>query len=452
MKKIFTLIAVAFAALSVNAQNLWKSEAGVEVTWEWDDRANTMVEASAFSTIDMKVGDKIKVTCIEKTVDDSSWPQISLRYGWGGTIGTILQLWDFSSFPQTGEVTLTEDNITTIKEQGIYLAGSGGKVSSIDYEAAEVPEWMDLTGAIWVDTSAPKIDNWGNMSLSASAFSSLVSGKGIEFRLSEWNDGTIVQVFPGGWGNESFNSSGGRFVVDKEKKICTFVPTDTEIELIVKDGVVIQGVDASIYAIALFTDDPNKEVVKELDLPGTEGVVSMSEDEGSSGWHAGGWIGLTDLAQVYKSFVVEFTAEHEFALVAQNWVDGAGTNITVCAEGTSEKQIISIPVGSEEGQLQGLGQYAIQNRYITEYYEPSMGEGGKMVDESLYGANMVTILRAYLTNKEVESTYTPWVDPTGISNVSVAYSKSNVMYNIAGQRVNNAKGFVIMNGKKYVVK
>lgn len=36
----------------------------------------------------------------------------------------------------------------------------------------------------------------------------------------------------------------------------------------------------------------------------------------------------------------------------------------------------------------------------------------------------------------------------GISNINVNKSENNVMYNIAGQRVNNAKGLVIMNGKK----
>jgi len=53
-----------------------------------------------------------------------------------------------------------------------------------------------------------------------------------------------------------------------------------------------------------------------------------------------------------------------------------------------------------------------------------------------------------------ETSYDATYDPTksnAITNVKVA-EKANVMYNLAGQRVNAAKGLVIMNGKKVVLK
>lgn len=44
-------------------------------------------------------------------------------------------------------------------------------------------------------------------------------------------------------------------------------------------------------------------------------------------------------------------------------------------------------------------------------------------------------------------------ETTGISNVTVAGAQGNVMYNVAGQRVNaNAKGIVVINGKKFINK
>lgn len=51
---------------------------------------------------------------------------------------------------------------------------------------------------------------------------------------------------------------------------------------------------------------------------------------------------------------------------------------------------------------------------------------------------------------KVESDCPEFETPTGIHDVVLKADNANVMYNIAGQRVQNAKGIVIMNGKKVV--
>lgn len=54
----------------------------------------------------------------------------------------------------------------------------------------------------------------------------------------------------------------------------------------------------------------------------------------------------------------------------------------------------------------------------------------------------------HVTLKKVDSTNTVELEPTGIKNINKV--ANSVMFNIAGQRVNNAQGVVILNGKKFV--
>jgi hypothetical protein len=54
--------------------------------------------------------------------------------------------------------------------------------------------------------------------------------------------------------------------------------------------------------------------------------------------------------------------------------------------------------------------------------------------------------------KELTVTATKVGEVTGISSLNTAADGNQPMYNLAGQRVRNAKGIVIQNGKKYIVK
>lgn len=190
---------------------------------------------------------------------------------------------------------------------------------------------------------------------------------------------------------------------------------------------------------ALQEGEPMGPKVKEFALPGEAGVIVMQEGEDASGWYASSWIGLTNLAsQGYKTFVIEVESSiAPFNVCAQNWE--SGDVISKTCETVTSPVVIAYSIG-EGAELQGLGQFALQNMNITDTYP---GMDGK--DVSWYDANQVKVTRAYLTSEVVEST-------DAIANVMVDAAKSNAMYNLAGQRVSNAKGIVIKNGVKYVVK
>lgn len=190
---------------------------------------------------------------------------------------------------------------------------------------------------------------------------------------------------------------------------------------------------------------------EDLALPGEGGVINMEEGEEMSGWYSPGWNGKLGLDAVYKTLVFEVaSATADYAIKVQGSEDGGNTwdengfsNFEVAAHTTPA--VIAVPV---EGKHTCLGQFAFQNLNVNG--DPYMDPGsGKMV--SWYDANTVIVTRIYLTSEVVESNYTPHATD-GIENITVSQNNANVMYNIAGQRVNQAKGLVIMNGKKMIMK
>ena len=186
----------------------------------------------------------------------------------------------------------------------------------------------------------------------------------------------------------------------------------------------------------------NVSVFEDLKLPGEAGVIIMEEGEDASGWYSPGWVGKTGLDATYKTLVFEIaSATAPYALKVQGSEDGGATwddsgfsSFEIAAH--TDPIVIAVPV---EGKHVNLGQFAFQNRNITDSWQ----DQGK--DVSWYDENIVTVTRIYLTSEVVEST-------NAIVNVKANAAKSNVMYNLAGQRVSNAKGIVIKNGVKYVVK
>lgn len=188
------------------------------------------------------------------------------------------------------------------------------------------------------------------------------------------------------------------------------------------------------YDAALAGDVSEK--VKEFALPGDNGVVMMSEGENNSGWYASAWIGLENLPTMgFNSFVVEIeSADAPFQILAQDWP--SGEHKVQQFEALTEPVTVVFPI--KEGVQTGLGQFALQNLNITDSWaDPVSGE-----QVSWYDENKVVVTRAYLTSEVV--------DPAGVSAVEVKAVNDGKMYNIAGQRVNEAKGLVIINGKKYL--
>lgn len=202
----------------------------------------------------------------------------------------------------------------------------------------------------------------------------------------------------------------------------------------------------TIKEIAFITEAELKEIkagtapqvkVKDFDLPGDNGVITMTEGENNSGWYASSWLGLENLTeQDYKTFVIEIaSADAKFKVLAQDWP--SGEQIAQEFEATTSPITVIFPL--KEGVQTGLGQFALQNLNVTDsWMDPATGD-----EVSWYDANKVVVTRAYLTSEEVTD---------GIEGISINKALSNVKFNIAGQRVQNAKGIVIMNGRAYIAK
>ncbi len=177
--------------------------------------------------------------------------------------------------------------------------------------------------------------------------------------------------------------------------------------------------------------------VKEFGLPGDNGVVVMAEGEQAAGWYSSSWIGMENLPTLgFKNFVVEVeSAEAPFQILAQDWP--SGEQKVQGFEALTSPITVVYPLA--DGVQTGLGQFALQNMNITDtWMDPTTGN-----EVSWYDANKVVVTRAYLTSEDV--------DPSGINTINTS-TGNNAMYNIAGQRVTNAKGIVICNGRKYLVK
>lgn len=86
-------------------------------------------------------------------------------------------------------------------------------------------------------------------------------------------------------------------------------------------------------------------------------------------------------------------------------------------------------------------------------------ENEKITDENLIKEGDEVVICAELCDynaaPELKNGYIHSITPgtaTAISNVAYETANSNMMYNLAGQRVTNAKGIVIVNGKKVMAK
>ena len=473
MKKVLlSLVALLATTMSFARTTLWEGTQTFDASWPY-------VAVSTVAT-PMSAGDKIIVTVTkaDNTIN-AAWewgPQVYAKSGWNDCL-SVVSLTDGVTNKEV-TYTLTADQASQINTAGeIEVQGMNTIIGKVEYDAAQAGggSGQELTvtfSNIDADGTLTEAGNWWYQSSGLAApasedykyvvvqFTTLTTGGKMMF-YGPWYEETEGS---GNWvaGHVDKDFTAGTtiiaFSVDEVKALANF---NWENSCFVISAT--PGEKALIKSISFMTEedyqkamaaDADVEKVKELGLPGTSGsVVMIGESEGGSGWNNGGWIGAENLGQTYKTFVVEVaSAQHEFAVIAQNWPEAIATNIEKKVSGTTSPVIVAYTIG-DAGELQGLGQYAIQNRYITEAGEPYMDpKTGQQVDGNIYGDNTVVISRAYLTSKEVASTYTPWGESDGIANIAADKAADNVIYNLAGQRVSSAKGLVIKGGKKYLAK
>ena len=137
------------------------------------------------------------------------------------------------------------------------------------------------------------------------------------------------------------------------------------------------------------------------------------------------WYGVETAfdASAYDYFVIELASAHEFTV--QGMVEYANGAASTSGQAQPGELLAKTPL-NPEGKA-GVTQAAIQN-----------GATGK-----------VKVQRAFYCNEAYLATYE--AVPAGISTVKAEVSGDGILYNLAGQRVNESyRGVVIQNGRKFV--
>lgn len=138
-------------------------------------------------------------------------------------------------------------------------------------------------------------------------------------------------------------------------------------------------------------------------------------------------------------------AEESAALFTTTWSASETANDMTEGEGgvyTLKKEGVELPVCVIELKV------VVNHDWAENYGE---GEGNVFFD--ITEAGIYDIMFTFnAETKEITVTAIKVGEATGISSLNTAADVNQPMYNLAGQRVRNAKGIVIQNGKKYFVK
>lgn len=330
---------------------------------------------------------------------------------------------------------MSKNEVFGIPADGTVKAWSWNQAQTNDSQAHEEPEGS------------------GNWVTDKEATYDYSDATGFDFLVVKFKETCSVKLFcaTGGWSKQVDDAAaaGASYVaIDFAAKGAVINDINAIIFQPTEDGkIIVESVEYMTKAEFDAYVEEQSHVVKEADFknPAVNGVLKMDEGEDQWGWYSPGWFGtsVASLASLYKTMVFEVAqSDGPFKITIQDFTDEAQSrNIQFESVTVTEPVIFALPIS--DFQYSTLGQYAFQNNYVTETYS----EGG--ADHSWLGENNIKITRTYYTSEVVKSTYT---SSAGIQNITTASNANNAIYNLAGQRVANAKGIVIKNGAKYVVK
>ena len=480
MKKIFTLIAVAFVALSVNAKeaiDFTKIEGfqyGTSFTlggWDW--KGVTLSQGEPVKNEEAKTADDSSVIYY----DGSAWDYVVVKYSAStadisliaqykclGTIGQYgveyAQASATINKSETGgyaALQLDEAQKKTINQIAIQGGQGGGSITIEEVYFATTAEWE----AVKPEPAQTKDVDFGSLSGTTNADGSKTltgataySWFGIwlgGFDASEF-DYLVVEVDPSSevgtqvlvqYGNGATDGDTSKGVVNAGESLL-MVPLNASFKNAVNQ-IGIQNVapgSLTIKKVYFATQKYIDELVGPALEYETEGKSISISDGGNI--LASEFAGYSDDAKVV--FITTVTGSDGYV----GWGNGSITSIGG-----------AVPVGS----LTVAGEGANETVFLLSQLKEALDAPGFYKDEETgeevatdsglywnvwgFDDGKCTSTRTSVTIYEVVGFSGEGYVPAGINTVSAEQTKSNAIYNLAGQKVNaQYKGVVIKNGKK----
>lgn len=262
---------------------LWSSETPVEVTW-----GTSVAMQDASVAADWNVGDILAITVNSFDTSKDPYPQVGFKLNadWTNAAPFDATLKD-QTMPYVAKFYLTEDMLAKLKANQFFISGTAATVSKLEYIKDE--SGTDYSNAIWIGDY--KFDGWSKFfGIDKSSFASVKEGDKIEFRLTEKGDGFILQPFLGGWSGTKINTNddAARFSIDGN--IVRLTLTADDVTALKTGGMVLQGADFTIRAIALIPmyavnvkegiENGTVEVDKATAAEGEEVTITATPNDG----------------------------------------------------------------------------------------------------------------------------------------------------------------------------
>ncbi|MCR5312544.1 MAG: hypothetical protein K6E54_02650 [Bacteroidaceae bacterium] len=215
----------------------------------------------------------------------------------------------------------------------------------------------------------------------------------------------------------------------------------------------------TIKSISYMTEDDyqtakNADDNKEKSIVKYENYTAELAEGTEMGWNSPGWMGDSNLDNLYKTVVVEVaSSDGPFQVCVQGWdsekSEGQAIECHVAKVEAGSPVIIAVPVA--EIYKSTIGQIAFQNMNFDHY---EYAEDKSTI--KYFAKNSISVTKIYFTSNEVASTYTEapsYPEPDAIESVCAENINTSAAYNLNGQKVNSSfKGIVVKNGKKFLNK
>lgn len=468
MKKFFTLIVAFMATLfSANAAEVVLFDGSAAIGW-----GGTKLDVSGITedtgltlhvTIETTSGDWWQFKFVEANVE--GWPYIQLVEGSEYVNASNVKGYSWSAGTYTYDFELTDEQIAKIKG-GVAVQGSISNDKELDpapqllLKKVTVESKVNYKDAIDL---TDKMDQYGN--IEAKNFNGFSDDAVVEFTWNSENTSGVI-----GWGSGSLKSIDG--TVDLKEGF-TIQSEGTNV-VTKKLGSLKDALNAGpdtynrygLYWNMWGCNDTNKNTrvsIKVYEVEGFEGEGYLSPDsqvtppsgdpDKKDGYKDP--VDLTEKMDQYGNIESKnFNGFSDDAVIVFTW-ESTGDDVKV-NWGAGSLKSIDGTVDLEEGftiKKEGINTVEKTLGEIKEALNAGPDEYGRYgLYWNMWPFDACTNTRVSIKVYEVEGFEgVGYQDPitSAIKNVEVS-AQNAAMYNVAGQRVQNAKGLVIINGKKYI--
>lgn len=231
MKKLLLFCLLAISPYLLQAQVIWSGEKDID----WSSTLG--IDATKFANAD--IADRLVFNI--RYVGNNDWPQVSLTTpSWSGVPGAGNTL----IYASTTQVVyaITSDMLTTLTEQGLLVTGCGYTLLSIEIEKG--PGASGYENAIWIGEVVLPSDWSGSVSIPALSFKNASLGDKMRIHVKDVKPGSLILPKNASWGDIA--DAPGKTA---EGVYVDYDITETLLQLMKTDGLIIQGVNATITSI-----------------------------------------------------------------------------------------------------------------------------------------------------------------------------------------------------------